>query len=102
MVNLAKGMEILLSKGTTLPTPDANMITLTASGTPIGYQGYAGANTLRATGLGGKFQDPLTSTYYTYSTNIPGNKYQILGLLENGDNLSLSLNDIPGIATTYA
>jgi len=52
---------------------------------------------LRASDLGGKFQDPLDSQYYTYSTNLARTKYQVLALLENSSTLAY-----PGTETAYA
>jgi prepilin-type N-terminal cleavage/methylation domain-containing protein len=102
LVNISKAFEIQLSKGVTLPQPDANMLTITASGATIGYQGYAGPKTLSMIGMGGKNQDPLDNQYYTYTTNLAQSKYQILGLLEDSGNPSLALNEIPGVETAYA
>lgn len=51
---------------------------------------------------GGKFQDPMSNTYYTYYTNASQNKYQILWFLENSDNPSLALINLPGVFTAYA
>lgn len=95
LVNISKGFEVLLAKGNTLPQPDANMLTITASGITVGYQGYAGSKTLSMIGLGGKGQDPLDNQYYTYVTNSTQNKYQVLGLLESSDNPSLALGGVP-------
>jgi prepilin-type N-terminal cleavage/methylation domain-containing protein len=100
--NISKGLEVLLTKGSSIPQPDANLITITASGATIGYQGYAGPKTLSIIGIGGKSQDPLDNQYYTYSTNLAQSKYQILGLLEDSGNPSLALGTIPGIDTAYA
>lgn len=102
LVNLAKAMEFLTAGGGTLPLPDASMLTITASGTTIGYQGYAGTNVLRTLSLGGKFQDPVDGKYYTYLTNATRTKYQILNLLEDSGNPSLVVNEFPGIGTAYA
>lgn len=100
--NISKGLEVLLTKGSSIPQPDANLITITASGATVGYQGYAGPKTLSMIGMGGKSQDPLDNQYYTYSTNLAQSKYQILGLLEDSGNPSLALSNIPGIDTAYA
>lgn len=101
--NLAKGLDVLAAGGGTYPQPDANTVTLTASGTPIGYQGYAGSNVMRTIKFGGKGQDPLDGKFYTYSTNIAGNKYQLLGLLENSDSPAVSLNgELFGVETAHA
>jgi len=48
LTNVSKGFELLLAKGGTLPGPDAASLDITASGTLIGRQGYAGANALSA------------------------------------------------------
>lgn len=101
--NLSKGLDVLAAGGGTFPQPDANMLTLTASGTPIGYQGYAGTNVMRTIRFGGKGLDPLDGKAYTYSTNVSGNKYQLLGLLENADSSAVTLDgELFGIATAHA
>lgn len=92
LANLAKGLDVLAAGGGTYPQPDANVVTLTASGTTIGYQGYIGANAMRAIRFGGKGQDPLNGEFYTYSTNVAGNKYQLLGLLETSDSPGVSFD----------
>lgn len=102
MAQLAKAMDLMVAGGGTLPQPDANLVTLTASGTMIGYQGCAGSNTLRILDVGGKFQDPLDGKFYTYSTNANGTRYQIAGLLENSDNPSLAFISDIGVPTAFA
>lgn len=99
LANLARSFEVAIAAGKTLPLPDAGMLTITASGTTIGYQGYAGANVLRTLSLGGKFQDPLDSKYYTYLTNAAQNRYQVFGLLEDYGQVTLGL---PFVQTAYA
>lgn len=94
----------MLAKNGTVPPPDGNMVTLTTSGTVIGYQGYAGPNTLSAIKMSNA-QDPLDKKYYTYLTNATYTKYQILALLEDGStkvasadtnsNTNLAQNRVP-------
>lgn len=99
LANLAKALDVSIAAGKSAPMPDANMLTITASGTTIGYQGYAGNNVLRSLGLGGKFQDPVDGKHYTYLTNATQSKYQILSLLEGS---SVTAGNMPGIPTAYA
>lgn len=98
LANLAKGFDVSLASGKSLPQPDAGMLTITASGTTIGYQGYAGKNVLRTLGLSDGFLDPIDGRYYTFTTNASQNKYQILSLLEG----STTVAALPGVPTAYA
>ena len=75
ITNITKGLEILLTKGSTLPQPE-NVVTITASGVALRYQGYAGKNVLSAIGMS-TTMDPLDTKYYTYSTNSNQNVYQV-------------------------
>lgn len=103
LAQLAKSLDLFTAAGNTLPQPDANLVTLTASGTVIGYQGYAGKNVLRVLDLGGRFQDPTDGQYYTYATNSTMNRYQVLGLLEDSGNPSLlSFDKLPGVEVAHA
>lgn len=102
ITSLSKAAEFLISAGTSLPQPDGPSVTISASGTTIGYQGYASSNVLRVLNFGGKGLDGLDSRYYTYGTNAAGTKYQILGLLENSDNPGLAMDFDPLSETAYA
>ncbi|MDD2909249.1 MAG: FISUMP domain-containing protein [Candidatus Gracilibacteria bacterium] len=92
MTNISKGLQVFSAISGRLPLPD-DKIYIQASGATIGYQGYAGTNVLNIIKLSAGGKDPLdTTTYYTYSTNLTQNKFQILGFLEDGTNISLSLS----------
>jgi prepilin-type N-terminal cleavage/methylation domain-containing protein len=83
LATLSKGLDGIVAAGMTLPRPDSTMVTLTASGTVIGYQGYAGKNVLSVAGVGGKMQDPLDGLHYTYLINAAGTRHQVLALYED-------------------
>ena len=69
--------------------PD-NAVTVTSSGTLIRYQGYAGKILLSNIKFNSNAgQDPLDSTYYTYTTNALQTKIQLLAYLEDGGTISL-------------
>lgn len=48
LANISKGLDLLIAKGNSLPIPGAPSLDITASGTIIGRQGYAGTNVLSA------------------------------------------------------
>jgi len=100
--NITKALEVTLAKTYTLPKP-SNAITLTVSGIPIWYQGYADKTILSNISMSDA-KDPIDWVYYTYSIDINQNKYQILWYLENVD--SITYNSIIDQAyaepTTYA
>jgi hypothetical protein len=77
-------LEIFFQRTGSVPVPDMNVITLTASGSPIGYQGYVGSNVLSIIKTS-EARDPLDKKYYTYVTNAGYTKYQVLGLTENSN-----------------
>lgn len=99
LAQLSKGLDVLVAGGGTLPLPDTNMITLSASGVVIGYQGGAGANVIRESGFGGKGVDPLDGNPYTYVVNLNRNTYQFLTLLEAGNSTAF---DFPILPIAYA
>ncbi|MDD2565906.1 MAG: FISUMP domain-containing protein [Candidatus Gracilibacteria bacterium] len=93
--SISKGLSLYNVVSGKYPKPDS-YITITASGTPIGYQGKAGANVIsNIKGSANGFRDPIdNNSYYTYSTNINQSKYQLLGFLEDSNNISLSFNSL--------
>lgn len=100
ITNITKGLEILLTKGSTLPQPE-NVVTITASGVTLRYQGYAGKNVLSAIGMS-TTMDPLDTKYYTYSTNSNQNIYQVFWLFEESKDISL-VSPIPEVyANSYS
>lgn len=89
------------------PLPD-NPVSITASGTPIGSQGYAGASVLSLLKMS-DVKDPLDrTTPYTYLVNSIRTKYQLLSFLEDGSNVSLSYRSLLpageglGVSSVYA
>lgn len=102
MNSIMQGLELAFVKSGSYPVPDASdkgVITITASGTIIGYQWYAGANILSSIKMSDA-KDPLDKKYYTYVTNASYSKYQILELMEDGSTLGMS--DAFGITHVYA
>ncbi|EKE27658.1 MAG: hypothetical protein ACD_3C00179G0006 [uncultured bacterium (gcode 4)] len=93
MSNIAKWLWVNHTIWWNYALPDKNVKIFTTTGTLIWYQWEAGSSTLNVIKFssdGGK--DPLDETYYTYTTNKPQNKYQLLAFLENNNNLSFNYN----------
>ncbi|MDD2916525.1 MAG: prepilin-type N-terminal cleavage/methylation domain-containing protein [Candidatus Gracilibacteria bacterium] len=90
--NLKKGLDVFQIKTGSYPVPE-NIVSVTASGITIGYQGFAKELTERTIGLSvGGTRDPLdTSIYTTYSVNADRTKMELMNFLEDGSTL-LSLN----------
>ena len=82
MNNISKWLNIKIVKAEKLPIPD-DKIDITASGTILTYQGYAGQQTLGNIEVHWGWKDPLNQTYYPYSVNPNRNKFQILWYLES-------------------
>lgn len=75
-------------------------MTVSASGTVIGYQGYAGGNVLSAIKMSDT-KDPSDKKYYTYVTNALYTKYEVLGLMEDVGTVAYEeMEEIPRSATT--
>lgn len=70
-----------------LPLPD-QAITLTVSGTDIGWQGYMSGYVAQAYGYSDSVYDPQDKTPYIYRVNQARNKSQYLAYLENGGSIS--------------
>jgi prepilin-type N-terminal cleavage/methylation domain-containing protein len=66
-----------------LPLPD-QAITLTVSGTDIGWQWYMSGYVAQAYGYSDSVYDPRDNTPYIYRVNQTRNKSQYLAYLENG------------------
>ncbi|MFA5917124.1 MAG: type II secretion system protein [Candidatus Gracilibacteria bacterium] len=96
MNNINKGLALFQLKGGTYPKPD-NSVTISASGTIIGYEGTVGENVSRIINTNKVITDPLDNTPYVYYTNATNTTYQLLGYLEGN---SLTQNNL--INTTYA
>lgn len=84
MASIEKWFSIKLTKAEKLPIPD-DKIDITASGTLLTYQGYAGTWTLGNIWVHWGWVDPVDGTFYTYSTNPSKNKYQLLGFFESSE-----------------
>jgi hypothetical protein len=82
MRSIEKWFSIKLTRGEQLPIPD-DKIDITASGTLLTYQGYAGTELAWNIWVHWAVTDPIDGTHYTYSTNLARNKYQLLGFFES-------------------
>ena len=97
---IEKWFSVKLSKSEPIPMPD-NKIDITASGTLVTYQWYAGKETLWKIWVHDWWKDPLDGSFYTYSTNPAKNKYQLLGYFENQWNVSMSNNTYADVSYRY-
>ena len=70
----------------THPLPD-DYVTVTASGTTLGYQGYIGANILELINYQSGGKDPKDDTYFTYYLSKDKKQFQMLAFLEESDGL---------------
>ncbi|EKE28322.1 MAG: hypothetical protein ACD_3C00079G0008 [uncultured bacterium (gcode 4)] len=93
MSNITKWLSVFNAMAWSYPKPDKS-ISITASGITIWYQWYAGSNLLNMIKISDWWKDPLDNATYTYSTNANQSKLQILGFLEDGNNIGLSLNPL--------
>ena len=100
MANIEKWLSIKVAKAEKLPIPD-DKIDITASGIILNYQWYAGQQTLWKIEVHGWWVDPLDQSYYTYSTNLARNQYQILGFFENEENLSFIHNTYADLSERF-
>ena len=106
MTNITKWLSINYASSWKYPIPD-NPISITASGVAVWYQWYAWVNIINMIKLSSWWwKDPSDKTYYSYSTNYNQNKFEILGFLEDGNNISLSLapfsNDVSNAVSSYS
>ncbi|EKE27345.1 MAG: hypothetical protein ACD_3C00223G0022 [uncultured bacterium (gcode 4)] len=94
ITNISKWLSIFFTLGWSYPTPD-KMISITASWTPIRYQGIVGDQTSRMIKISvDGWKDPLDGNYFSYITNSKKTKYQLVWFLENSQNSEISLNPI--------
>lgn len=85
-----------------LPLPD-DYVTVLAGSNVVGYQWYAGQNTLELINYTNGGIDPKDDTYFTYYLSADRKKVQLLAFLEETDNLQANTNiKIPWVAQTYA
>ena len=108
--NIQKSLAIVTTAGTKYPLPD-NGVSIYDSGVLLRTQGYAGKNVLTSAKFNGTGQDPLDSTYYTYSVNGAQTGMTLMAYLENVSNLTLTSYvdtptptahaDTPSYATRY-
>ncbi len=82
MKSIDKWLMFHLTKNWQLPFPE-NSIDITASGSVVNYQWFAGKKTLNSIWIHDGGIDPVNKSYYIYSLNALKNKYQILWFLEN-------------------
>ncbi|EPY00216.1 hypothetical protein [Magnetospirillum fulvum] len=72
------------------PMPDSPSISLTYSGAVIGTQGNAGQTVQSIGKMSPIPNDPVTGLPLAYSVNASRSKGEILGFLENSENVSQS------------
>ena len=81
---LAESARITSAQLRKLPTPIADSIALTVSGTFIGYQGFMSTSIVNPLGYGSdKIFDPKDNIPYTYRVNQHYDQAQFLAYLEN-------------------
>ncbi len=100
LVNLHKGLTLFQTVGGSYPMPESP-ITLLASGSIIGYQGFARDQVAGIAKLSAwATKDPLDPTIYTtYSTNVLQTKMQLMAFLEDGSKVTAYM---PGITELSA
>ncbi len=103
LVNLHKGLTIYQVVSGLYPMPEST-ITITASGSIVGYQGFARDQVANVAKLSaGATKDPLDpSIYTTYSVNAAQVRMQLMAFLENGNGISAFIDAIPGTPSAYA
>jgi len=74
-----------------LPLPD-DAIDLTANGTVVAYQGYAGKNVLETLGYNNGGLDPKDDNYFTYSVTPNRKSFQLMSFMEEIDSLQTHMN----------
>ncbi|EKE30351.1 MAG: hypothetical protein ACD_2C00001G0001 [uncultured bacterium (gcode 4)] len=90
--SISKWLWLFSALSDKLPMPDSKA-DITASGTTVLYQWYAGSTVLSMIRLSDGWRDPLDkTTYYTYSASLKQNRFQIVWFLEDGNNAVLSYN----------
>ncbi|MDD2916646.1 MAG: prepilin-type N-terminal cleavage/methylation domain-containing protein [Candidatus Gracilibacteria bacterium] len=89
MTSLKKGLDTFQIKSGSYPLPE-NLVNITASGTVIGYQGFAQDLIGSIAGLSkGGTLDPSDATIYTtYSVNANQTKMQLMNFLEDSSTVT--------------
>jgi hypothetical protein len=98
--SIEKWLNIKIAKAEKIPLPD-DKIDITASWTLITYQGYAGQKVLGNIEVHWGGIDPFDNTYYTYSTNLAQNKYQLLVFFESSDFTGIINNTFADLNQRY-
>ncbi|MFO0763724.1 MAG: leucine-rich repeat protein [Candidatus Gracilibacteria bacterium] len=81
---LSESARITSAQLRKLPTPIADSVSLSVSGTFIGYQGFMSTSIVNPLGYGSdKIYDPLDGTPYTYRVNQHYDSAQFMAYLEN-------------------
>ena len=88
----------LYSSNNPLPLPDDSIDIVSGTDT-VWYQWYAGINILELINYTSGGQDPRDNVFYTYYVSADRQDFQLLGFLEETDNLQAS---IPGVAQVHA
>jgi len=88
LTSASKGLSIFFTKAGVYPETESG-ITLTASGTPIGYQWYLWASVVRAINMNQVPLDPVDQTRYIYSTSAWKTKFQLMAYTENSNLVSV-------------
>ncbi|EKE27657.1 MAG: hypothetical protein ACD_3C00179G0005 [uncultured bacterium (gcode 4)] len=103
MSNIAKWLWVNQTIWWNYALPDKNIRIFSTTGTLIGYQWEAWSNMLNVIRFSANgWKDPLDKTYYTYSTNAPKNKYQLLAFLENNNNFAFDYNPFGKIDEAFS
>ena len=72
-----------------LPLPD-NYITITASGTTVGYQGYVGVDVQEVLDFSNGGKDPKDDKYFTYYLSQDRSNFQLLAFMEEPESIAYS------------
>ena len=78
----------LVDSSSWLPLP-TDSVEIKSGSQTIGYQGYAGQEVLDAIDFQKWGKDPLDDSFYTYYVSESRNKFQLLGFLEEQENLQV-------------
>jgi len=81
LADIRSGLN-LYSSTKKLPIPEQN-IQVSAGATLIGYQGYAGEQTLKSIGYNEGGKDPSDKTYFTYYLAANQRDFELMAFLEN-------------------
>ncbi len=99
ITSMQRMLEYYKLKNWTFPLPDSPT-SISASGTLIGYQGYAGRNLLNTIWFSADGKDPLDGSYYTYYMLDGKSHIQILSLIEKPFSSDFELTQKAYSATT--